>query len=160
MIVRKAAIIRTRKPTRQAPEFVEGIAVCSEDDLCIACVRWFNRLFGDERRFDLIHIPNEARRSRWEARRIKDLGLRAGTADYLIQKEGLPVGWLEFKFGKNVLSPEQKNFKDYVEKGGFAFRIVRSFEEFKRALQDWGIYDPAKESELRTSQIFKNRRIL
>ena len=158
MIIKRATVIRTRKPNKNAAiEFVGGVAVCSEDDLCIACVQWFNRLFGDDRRFDLIHIPNEARRSQWEARRIKDLGLRAGTPDYLVQLNGKPVGWLEFKFGKNTLSPEQKKFKDYVESGGFPFAVVRDFEEFKEALQVLGVYDPEKESELRASQIFKRR---
>lgn len=157
MIVKKKQI---KLPKEKTPiMFVNGVAVLDEDDLCIVCVRWFDRLFGEEKRFDLIHIPNEGRRSRWEGMRLQRMGLRAGTPDYLVQKDGQPVGWMEFKFGGNGLRDTQKEFKNYCEKGGFKYAIIKSFEEFKDTLQAWGIYDPSTEQRVRTSHIF-NRRIL
>jgi hypothetical protein len=159
MIVKKKPIKLPIKPKKPLV-FVNGVAVVDEDSLCEVCVRWFDRLFGDDHRFDLIHIPNEGKRTRWEGTRLQRMGLRAGTPDYLVQQNGEPVGWMEFKFGKNDLTPTQKEFKNYCEKGCFKYAIVKSFEEFKDTLQAWGIYDPAKESELRTSQIFNKWRIL
>ena len=82
--------------------FVNGVAINSEDDLCIACVSWFDRNFGRNKRFNLIHIPNEGKRTRWEALRLQRMGLRSGTPDYLLSKDGVPICWLEFKFG-NVI---------------------------------------------------------
>jgi len=159
MIVKKKPIKLPIKPKKPLV-FVNGVAVVDEDSLCEVCVRWFDRLFGDDHHFDLIHIPNEGKRTRWEGTRLQRMGLRAGTPDYLVQQNGEPVGWMEFKFGKNDLTPTQKEFKNYCEKGCFKYAIVKSFEEFKDTLQAWGIYDPAKESELRTSQIFNKWRIL
>ena len=159
MIVKKKPIKLPIKPKKPLV-FVNGVAVVDEDSLCEVCVRWFDRLFGDDHRFDLIHIPNEGKRTRWEGTRLQRMGLRAGTPDYLVQQNGEPVGWMEFKFGKNDLTPTQKEFKNYCEKGCFKYAIVKSFEQFKAVLEEWGIYDPAKESELRTSQIFNKWRIL
>ena len=159
MIVKRKPIKLPTKP-KEPLVFVNGVAVVDEDSLCEVCVRWFDRLFGDDHRFDLIHIPNEGKRTRWEGTRLQRMGLRAGTPDYLVQQNGEPVGWMEFKFGKNDLTPTQKEFKNYCEKSCFKYAIVKSFEEFKDTLQAWGIYDPAKESELRTSQIFNKWRAL
>lgn len=146
---------------RQVPlTFVGGQALTNEDDLCEVCVRWFDRFFGDDRRFDLIHIPNEGKRTRWEGTRLQRMGLRAGTPDYLVQNNGQPIGWMEFKFGKNTLTDTQKEFKNYCEKSGFRYAVVKSFEQFKAVLEEWGIYDPEKEDELRTSLIFKKWRNL
>lgn len=121
--------------------FVDGMAVNSEDELCIACVRWWDRVVGD--RYGMIHIPNGGSRDAREGAKFKRMGVRAGTPDYLIQKDGIPVGWLEFKWGKNGLSPTQKEFKEYAH--GFRFAEVRNFADFRRALSDWGIYARKKD---------------
>lgn len=141
---------RTLKPIKDLT-YVNGVAVNSEDDLCIACVAWFDRTFGYQKRFDLIHIPNEGKRTRWEGLRIQRMGLRAGSPDYLLSKDGNPVCWLEFKFGKNTLTTEQAEFKRYVEAGGFGFEVIKTFEEFKQALQKYGVYAPKTKDEFRTS---------
>jgi hypothetical protein len=119
----------------------------------MVCVRWFDRTFGPERRFDLIHIPNEGRRTRWEAKRLLEMGLRAGTPDYLVQKNGVPVGWMEFKFGKNNLRQTQKEFKNYCETGGFEYAVVKSFDEFKSTLRTWGIFEPETQKQDHTLPI-------
>ena len=146
---------RTLKPIANLT-FVNSFAVNSEDDLCIACVAWFDRTFGEHRKFDLIHIPNEGKRTYWEGKRMQRMGLRAGSPDYLLSKNGSPLCWIEFKFGKNRLSPDQAEFKRYAEAAGFGFEEVRTFDEFKQVLQKWGVYSPQK-SDLRTSfeKLFK-----
>ena len=109
-----------------------------------------------QKRFDLIHIPNEGKRTRWEGQRVQRMGLRAGTPDYLISKDGKPLCWLEFKFGKNGLTDSQQEFRDYAKAGGFGFEVVRTFEEFKAVLIKWGVYTSPKD-DIRTSfeQLFK-----
>jgi hypothetical protein len=66
--------------------------------------------------------------------------VRAGVPDYLVSKFGLPVGYMEFKFGKNGLQDTQKAFKSYVEEN-FKIAVIRSFDEFKSTLKEWGVYD-------------------
>lgn len=140
---------RTIKPIENLV-FINGVAINSEDDLCIACVAWFDRTFGLQKRFDLIHIPNEGKRTRWEGLRVQRMGLRAGTPDYLLSKDGVPVCWFEFKFGKNSLTNAQKEFRNYAIKGGFGFEVIKSFEDFKSALIKWEVFIP-KKNEFRTS---------
>lgn len=139
--------------------FVNGVAINSEDDLCIVCVSWFDRNFGRNKRFNLIHIPNEGRRTRWEALRLQRMGLRSGTPDYLLSKNGVPVCWLEFKFGKNGLTDFQKEFREFAKAAGFGFELIRSFDEFKAALMKYGVYSPQKikEDRIFIENIFKDK---
>ena len=122
-------------------QYVNGVAVNSEDDLCIACVRWFDQIFP-EREFDLIHIANEGKRTRWEGMRNKRMGVRAGVPDYIVFKNGHFIGWMEFKFGDNNATFAQRQFREMCEKNDIKYAEIRTFQEFKDTLQDWGIYNP------------------
>lgn len=120
--------------------FINGRAVNSEDELCAACVDWWDSVFSNK--FDLIHIPNERKCSQSKGKVLKKMGVRAGVPDYAVFKDGAFIGWLEFKFGKNNLSTEQINFRDYCKKNNVNWAEIRSFEDFKNTLQRWGIYNP------------------
>jgi len=119
-------------------EFVDGIAVTDEDSLCIACTHWFDRVVG--RPYDFIHIPNGGSRNAIEGAKFKRMGVRSGVSDYLVSKFGLPVGYMEFKFGKNGLQNSQKEFRDYVQ-GKTNWAVIRSFEDFKAILKEWGVIE-------------------
>lgn len=135
------AIIQYKKLTQRYDniEYVDGVAVTDEDSLCIACTRWFDRVIGKP--FDLIHIPNGGSRNALEGAKFKRMGVRAGVPDYLVSRDGTPVGYFEFKFGKNGLQESQKQFRDYVQ-GKTNWALIRSFDEFKQKLIEWGIYEP------------------
>jgi hypothetical protein len=120
-------------------EYVDGVMIKDEDSLCMACTKWFDRVVG--RPYDFIHIPNGGSRNALEGAKFKRMGVRAGVPDYLVSKFGLPVGYMEFKFGKNGLQDTQKAFKSYVEEN-FKIAVIRSFDEFKTKLKEWGVYDP------------------
>jgi hypothetical protein len=122
--------------------FVNGIAVNSEDELCIACVDWFDRV--TMRPFDMVHIPNEGVRTITNGVKLKRMGMRAGVADYLIMNKGVPTGFMEFKFGNNKPTENQKKFREYVVQGGFNYAEIRTFDEFKKTLIKWGVYTPPK----------------
>lgn len=125
-------------------QFVGGRAVNSEDELCAAMVRWWNLVFP-ERTQDLIHIPNEGSGSRKRGADLKKIGVRSGVPDYLVCRNGLPIGWLEVKFGRNKLRPEQLKFKNTCIENRVLWAEIRSFEQFKQTLQKWGLYDPEKD---------------
>lgn len=120
-------------------ECVDGIAITSEDSLCIACTHWFDRVIG--RPFDMIHIANGGSRNAIEGAKFKKMGVRAGVPDYLISREGTPVGYMEFKYGKNGLMERQKEFRAYID-GKVKWAEIRSFTDFRQTLIEWGIYKP------------------
>lgn len=125
-------------------QYANGRAINSEDDLCAEMVRWWDLVFPD-RTQDLIHIPNEGSGSRKRGRDLKRIGVRAGVPDYIICKNGLPVGWAEVKFGNNKLRPEQVKFRERCISNGVKWVEIRSFTEFKKVLEDWGLYNPASD---------------
>lgn len=125
-------------------QYVNGRAVNNEDDLCKSFVRWWDQIYPD-RKFDLIHIPNEGKRSAVYGKRLKDMGLRAGSPDYAVFDKGRFIGWIEVKFGKNDLSPDQKLFCQYCKNNGVRYAKVYTFKEFTDTLQTWGIYDPKRD---------------
>ena len=115
--------------------FFRGKFLTSEDELCIACARLFTETGNDP--FQMIHIPNGGSRTAWEGRNFKRMGVRAGVPDYLMSnKEGKPVAWFEFKFGKNGLTEEQKRFQAWT---GLPFVIIRTPEEFLKNLKELGL---------------------
>lgn len=125
-------------------QYANGRAVNSEDDLCAAMVRWWDLIFPD-RKQDLIHIPNEGCGSKKRGSDLKKIGVRAGVPDYLICLHRQPIGWIEVKFGKNKLLPEQVKFRDVCRAHGVKWAEIRSFSQFKDVLQSWGLYDPEKD---------------
>lgn len=125
-------------------QYVNGVAVNSEDDLCISLVTWWDRIYP-ERKFDLIHIPNEGKRSTLYGKRMRDMGLRAGSPDYAVFNKGQFVGWIEVKFGRNDLTLDQRDFYQYCRDNNINYAKVYTFQDFKDTLQDWGIYDPQRD---------------
>lgn len=125
-------------------QYANGRAVNSEDELCAEMVRWWDLIFPNKKH-DLIHIPNEGSGSRKRGADLKRIGVRAGIPDYLVCLNGRPIGWLEVKFGKNKLRPEQIKFRDICKENGVNWAEIRSFNQFKDILQRWGLYDPDKD---------------
>ena len=122
-------------------QFINGRAVNSEDDLCAFMVQWWDQIWPD-RKQDLIHIPNEGSGSKKRGADLKKIGVRSGVPDYIVCKNGQPVGWIEVKFGNNTLEASQKEFRDRCKRNGVYWAEVRSFDQFKQTLQKWGLYDP------------------
>ena len=54
-----------------------------EDDLQMACVRWFDLQFS-VLSWALFHVPNGGFRNRHEAARFKAMGVRSGVPDLLL----------------------------------------------------------------------------
>lgn len=87
----------------------------------------------------LYAIPNGGARSKATAGKLKAEGVKAGVHDLHFP---LPVGrhpglWLEMKFGKNTLSPEQKAWRDRMQRVGFKTAVCWSFDEARQAIEDY-----------------------
>ena len=99
------------------------------------CVRWFRleypRLAGC-----YFAIPNGGSRNPMEGANLKRQGVLAGVADTFLMSKVLNCFglFIEFKIGKNNLTEHQQHFKITAQFHGYAYEIVRSFDEFKEVI--------------------------
>ena len=84
-------------------------------------------------RLKFIHaIPNGGKRNPKEAARLKAQGVTPGVADIfcpMIGYGGQHGLYIEFKAGKNNLSPEQREFRNHVEHEDYSYKCCYSTEE-------------------------------
>ena len=76
-------------------------------------------------------IPNGGLRNKATAVRMKSEGVKAGVWDIFLpvpsgQYHGL---FIEMKWGKNTLTPAQKEFGDYATQQGYCCKVAYSAEE-------------------------------
>lgn len=87
----------------------------------------------------LFAIPNGGARSKATAGKLKAEGVKAGVWDLQL---ALPVGrvpglWVEMKAGKNTLSPEQREWRDRMQRVGFKCVVCWSWGAAKDAITEY-----------------------
>ena len=109
-----------------------------EDDLQIACVRWFCYQHQDLAML-LHHSPNGGFRNSREAARFKAMGTRAGFPDLvlLVPNKSHHALFIELKIGKNGQTELQRDFQSHVESMGYLYKVIRSFDEFMQEVEDY-----------------------
>lgn len=112
-----------------------------ESSLQQTCVRWARYQYPVLRTL-LFAVPNGYRTSASQARIAKAEGLVAGVADLILARPSddgqYAVLFIEMKTSKGRQSDYQKAFQSAVEEQGiYAYRVVRSFEEFQRLIVSW-----------------------
>ena len=102
-----------------------------EEDLQIACVRWFDLQYPQYRNL-LHHSPNGGKRNVREAARFKAMGTRAGFPDLLLLVPRQPYNFLaiEMKASKGRQSDNQKQMQADMEAQGGIYVVCRSLDEF------------------------------
>lgn len=102
-----------------------------EDDLQIACVRWFSMQYPQYAPL-LHHSPNGGRRNLREAARFKAMDTKAGFPDlFFCHPSGCCHGlFIEFKTAKGRQSEAQKQWEAECTRIWYAYEVVRSFDEF------------------------------
>lgn len=84
-------------------------------------IRWkqYDRLFA------IAAIPNQRKASFATGRRFKREGVLAGFPDVgvFVSRQGFHGLFIEFKHGKNRLSPEQRAVKALLESAGFRYVV-------------------------------------
>lgn len=102
-----------------------------EDNLQIACVRWFSYAYP---RFSslLHHSPNGGRRNLREAARFKAMGTKAGFPDlFLAVPRGDMHGlFIEMKSERGRQTPEQRAWQLAAEGQEYRYAICRTIDEF------------------------------
>lgn len=107
----------------------------TESKLQIACVRWFRYEY---KRYSNVFfaIPNGGNRNAVTGAILKAEGVLAGVADLFLSlpRNGFHGLYIEMKCGKNNQTATQQLFQSEVEKHGYKYIVVRSFDEFQREL--------------------------
>lgn len=109
-----------------------------EEDLQVACVRWFDYQYQKIK--PLLHAsPNGGYRRAIEAKRFKAMGTRPGFPDlFLSIPNRLYHGlYLELKVGKNKQTDHQKEYQRLVEEQGYRYAVIRSFPEFMEQIESY-----------------------
>lgn len=109
-----------------------------EDNIQIACVRWFGLQFPDIALL-LHHSPNGGKRNAREAARFKTMGTRAGFPDLVLlypsgKFHGLLVE-LKTQSKGSRQTPNQKAYQEAATKQGYKYVICRSFDDFHREIK-------------------------
>lgn len=84
-------------------------------------------------------IPNGGSRNVIEAINLKKQGVLAGVADLqlAIPNKQYHSLFIEMKFAKNKQQPSQIEFQKAVEKQGYKYALVYSFDEFMQLINDY-----------------------
>ena len=119
----------------------------AEDKLQAACVKWFRLQYPQH---VLFAIPNGGNRNAITGAMLKKTGTLAGVADLFLmcakdsgfwdgcnESNGL---FIELKVGKNGQTATQQKFEHEAKKAGYAYKICRSFDEFKTTIYKYLLY--------------------
>lgn len=85
-------------------------------------------------------IPNGGLRDKKNAAIMSREGVKRGIFDVFLPyatKRGYHGLYIEFKFGKNKLTAEQKEFVAYVESAGYKTAVAYSAEEAIEVLEEY-----------------------
>lgn len=109
-----------------------------EHRLQSACVRWFRHQYPKLSKV-LFAIPNAARRSARNGAYMKEEGMLSGVADIILLKSNRFYGALaiEMKTDDGTQRHSQKEWQRECESAGNKYVICRSFEDFKREIENY-----------------------
>lgn len=110
----------------------------TEHDIQALCVEWFGRRYPDVKML-LFAVPNGGARFAWQAKRLKDEGVRAGVADLILQipRKGYATLAIEMKTPEGRQMETQKEYERICTAYKNKYIICRSVDEFKRAIIDY-----------------------
>lgn len=109
-----------------------------EHKLQVSMVNWF-RLQYPSMRHNLFAVPNGGRRDAATGRRLKDEGVLAGVSDLILLKSNQHYGALliETKTKKGTQRESQKEWESKITADGYKYVVVRSLDEFIKAVNDY-----------------------
>lgn len=104
-------------------------AVPSEDHEQMMLVQWFRRTYPEVRIFS---VPNGGHRHPAVAAKMKATGVVKGVPDLFVPAWRL---WVEMKRTKGgSLSPEQKDWRDYLQSVGYWVIVGKGAEDARRQI--------------------------
>ncbi len=112
----------------------------SEDTEQIQIINWAQWHTGKHPELKwLHHIPNGGSRNKLEARKLKEMGVKAGVSDlFLPYPKGCYHGmYIEMKFGNNRHTDKQKEFLADMAETGYFVVTCYSYEDAKKVLEEY-----------------------
>lgn len=99
----------------------------------------------------LHHIPNGGSRNQLEARKLKEMGVKAGVSDlFLPYPKGCYHGmYIEMKFGNNRHTDKQKEFLADMAGVGYFVATCYSFDDARKVIEEYASL-PAPDMEMIT----------
>ena len=97
------------------------------------CYTWFHNTFPEFRGLLCYNLNNS--RNKIQGTIDKGLGLQKGRSDLVLYYKGKAY-MIELKTDEGRQSKEQIEWQSKIEKAGFDYKIIRSFEEFQSYLFD------------------------
>ena len=87
----------------------------------------------------IIHIPNEGKRSKSYASKLKRMGLAKGFPDLFIPlaKKGAHGLFVELKVGNNKTTEEQREWLSLLRDNGYAAYVCRGFQSAKNCIDEY-----------------------
>lgn len=131
-----------------------------ESKLQIQCVAWFAYEYPFLRML-LYHPKNEGGHGRVRGAISKAEGVVAGVADLILQLSdslGHTCLAIEMKSACGRQSKEQKSFERYLSAAGGKYMIVRSFDEFKKAVMLY-VNNVAEDIMRRLRELYREQQI-
>ena len=104
-----------------------------EQNLQIACVRWFNYQYPKLQGL-LFHVPNAAKRGIIEGSMFKRMGVVAGVPDLIFVYQFCTYAF-ELKANKGKLSESQKVVHQTWNVQGVKVELVKDVEEFVKLIK-------------------------
>ena len=102
---------------------------------------FFTYLRAIEKHYPMVRwchsIPNGGSRNKIEAARLKREGVKAGVLDVFLPypSKGFHGLYIEFKYGKNKLTDNQKEFQEYANRVGYKTVVAYTWGEAKEAVK-------------------------
>lgn len=113
-----------------------GGGILSELRLHKSVVQFLDIALPDSAVF--LHIPMGERRDAVTGAKLKAMGAKAGSPDFMIFYMGNAYA-VELKRDGGKLSPSQKDMRDRMLRAGVAWATVHRMTALERALREWGI---------------------
>ncbi len=109
-----------------------------ESEIQKNCITWFRMQYPHFGKV-IFAIPNGGHRNPREAAIMKAEGVTAGVADVilLVAKKGFNSLCIEFKTQKGKQTELQKEWQEQAEKQGNKYVICRSFDDFRKIIDDY-----------------------
>lgn len=122
----------------QLPKFFANRAPVTEAEHQLV-VMTYCRTHGDDRLKKMFHVPNGGGRSKREAAELKAIGVKPGVSDLFlpVMANGKGGLWLEMKAANGVVSPEQKEWLEAMQKGGYEAHVCYGYQEAIAAIENY-----------------------
>ena len=107
-----------------------------EDNLQQMCVQWFRLQYPDR---IIFHVPNGAKRTRFQGARLRNIGLTKGIPDLCVPEPMSPFNgmFIELKAPKNKPTAEQAEMLTRLSLRGYKTTWCNSFEDFKFKIENY-----------------------